>query len=297
MSEQKEADQLQNSDSQALQPDGGMDKQDSQQGGDPNPGPADKQTDTPVRQPSSDDMSDDMDDNSIKRVIEALVFASDKPLQLQQIKSILGNIDSRRIRRLLTELKEDYQQGEKSFGVTEVAGGFQFSTDPAYGRWLKKLYNIKQRDYLTGPSLETIAIVAYRQPITKADIEFVRGVNVDGVINSLLEKGLIKIVGKKDVVGRPYLYGTTNLFLQYFGINSLDELPALADFQEADLRFKSSLVVDNPPESPEDGDGQAKDVPEAAGSDMPDKIEPKEDEGDDDEEVRDIAQEDRPDRQ
>jgi len=174
----------------------------------------------------------------LKRVIEALIFASDKPLSIRQIKDIVGDYDTRLIRKLINELKEDFLQSQRSFEITEVAGGFQFSTNSAYGRWLKKLYKIKQSDYLTGPSLETLAIIAYRQPVTKAEIEFIRGVNVDGVIGSLTQKGLIKITGRKEVIGRPFLYGTTNAFLQYFGLNSTEELPALPEFKEADLDFK-----------------------------------------------------------
>lgn len=184
-----------------------------------------------------------LDEQSLKRVIEALIFASDKPLPIQQIKDIIGDTDTRVIRRLINELCKQYSQSEASFGITEVAGGFQFSTDPAYGRWIKKLYKIRQRDYLTGPSLETLAIIAYQQPVTKTDIERIRGVNIDGVINNLLQKGLIRITGRKEVVGRPFLYGTTNLFLQYFGLNSLQELPALPEFQEADLKLTGTDLL------------------------------------------------------
>ncbi|MFC1807664.1 SMC-Scp complex subunit ScpB [Candidatus Omnitrophota bacterium] len=185
-----------------------------------------------------------MDDESTKRVIEALIFAADKPVTIHQIKDILGDKDIRRVRKLVDELRDEYTKGEKSFEIKEVAGGFQFSTNQAYGRWLKKLYNIKQSDYLTGPSLETLAIIAYRQPVTRADMEFIRGVSVDGVTTNLLQKGLIKIVGKKEVVGRPFLYGTTNLFLQYFGLKSLEELPQLPEFKEADLEFQKRQEQD-----------------------------------------------------
>lgn len=183
------------------------------------------------------------DEGSLRKIIEALIFASDKPLGLRQIKDILGDIDTRLVRKLINDIKQEFIDGQRTFNITEVAGGFQFTTDPAYGRWIKKLYKIKQSDYLTGPSLETIAIIAYRQPVTKSDIEFIRGVSVDGVISSLMQKGFIKITGKKDVVGRPYLYGTTPLFLQYFGLNSTDELPALSDFKEADLEFNKTEGV------------------------------------------------------
>ena len=184
-----------------------------------------------------------LDEESLKKITEALIFASDKPIPIKQIKDILGDVDTRLIRKLINELKQEYTKSQRAFNITEVAGGFQFATDSIYGRWLKKLYKIKQSDYLTGPSLETVAIIAYRQPATKAEIEFIRGVSVDGVINSLLQKGLVKIVGKKDVIGRPFLYGTTALFLQYFGLNSIEELPALSEFKEADLDFNKKESV------------------------------------------------------
>jgi segregation and condensation protein B len=185
-----------------------------------------------------------VDEGGLKKIIEALIFASDKPLAIKQIKDIIGDADTRLIRKLINDLKQEFAQDQRSFNINEVAGGFQFSTDPAYARWLKKLYKIKQSDYLTGPSLETIAIIAYRQPATKADIEFIRGVAVDGVISNLMQKGFIKVVGKKDVVGKPYLYGTTALFLQYFGLNNIEDLPALSDFKEADLEFNKPKETD-----------------------------------------------------
>jgi len=202
------------------------------------------QQEKPGNRQQKNNKEEALDDESLKKVIEALIFASDKPLSIKQIKDILGDVDTRLIRKLINELKDEYTKHRRSFNITEVAGGFQFATDSTYGRWLKKLYKIKQTDYLTGPSLETIAIIAYRQPATKAEIEFIRGVSVDGVISSLLQKGFVRIVGKKDVVGRPFLYGTTALFLQYFGLNSIEELPVLSEFKEADLDFNKKKSVD-----------------------------------------------------
>ena len=199
-----------------------------------------------------------LDPQSLKRVIEALIFACDKPVTLKQIKDIVGNVDARDIRKAVDDLKDEYTKSERSFDIQEIAGGFQFATNPAYGRWLKKLYNIKQSDYLTGPGLETLAIIAYKQPVTKTDIEFVRGVSVDGVINNLLEKGFLKIAGRKEVPGRPFLYATTSLFLQYFGLNSLEELPLLPEFKEADLVFQSkdnAVVVENTEAGAQDNTG------------------------------------------
>jgi len=207
-----------------------------------------KNEDLPQPQEALDDKGDSakegVDEASLKRIIEAIIFASNRPVSIQQIRNIVEYSDTRVIRRLINELKQEHADTQRSFNITEVAGGFQFCTDPTYGRWLRKLFNIKQSDYLTGPSLETLAIIAYRQPATRADIESIRGVNVDGVVNNLLQKGHIRIVGKKEVVGRPFLYGTTDRFLQYFGLNSLKELPALPEFQEADLKFQKK-----PPEA------------------------------------------------
>jgi segregation and condensation protein B len=193
-----------------------------------------------LKSQKADSGSTDLDEESLKRVIEALIFASDKPLAARQIKDIIGDVDTRVIRKFVNDLKQEYSDSQRSFDIIEVAGGFQFVTDPVYGRWLKKLYNIKQSNYLSAPSLETIAIIAYRQPVTKADIESVRGVNVDGVISSLQQKGFVRIVGKKDVAGKPFLYGTTALFLQYFGLNSIEELPVLPEFRAADLEFQKT---------------------------------------------------------
>ena len=185
-----------------------------------------------------------MDEQMLKQVIEALIFAAQKPISVMQIKDIVEDADPKVIRKALDSLKQEYNNSSRSIRLTEIAGGFQFMTDPVYAKWIKKLYNIKQSDYLTGPSLETLAIIAYKQPITRAEIEHIRGVNVDGVVKNLFEKGLIRTAGKKEVVGRPYLYTTTNLFLQYFGLNSLKDLPGLSDFTEADIKLGDEHLVE-----------------------------------------------------
>lgn len=186
----------------------------------------------------------------IKGVIEALLFSTQRPLSAKELKEITDADDIKAVNELLEEIKADYVRENKSFKVVEVAGGYQFNTDPIYARWLRKLYKIKQSDYLTRPGLETLSVIAYKQPVTKAEIEFIRGVNADGVVKSLMEKGLIRISGKKKVIGNPYLYSTTRLFLQYFGLNSLEDLPKLPEFKEADiqLELQRQLLVDNIPE-------------------------------------------------
>jgi len=179
-----------------------------------------------------------------KRIIEALLFASEKPITIEQIKDVLEEVDSRDIRALLMELKLEYENLGKSFKIYEVAGGFQMATEPAYAEYLKKFYKVKYKDRLSRPALETLAIVAYRQPITRADIEDIRGVNVDGVIKTLLDRSLIRIVGRKDAPGRPIIYGTTKEFLDRFGLNSLSELPRLSEFTESDLNLGSEEAKD-----------------------------------------------------
>ncbi|MBN1405907.1 MAG: SMC-Scp complex subunit ScpB [Candidatus Omnitrophica bacterium] len=189
----------------------------------------------------------------IKGIIEALLFSSQRPLSAKELKEIAEVDDIKIINELVEEIKSDCVKDSRSFKVVEIAGGYQLNTDPVYAKWLRKLYKIKQSDYLTRPSLETLSVIAYKQPVTKAEIEFIRGVNVDGVIKNLMQKNLIRISGKKKVIGSPYLYSTTRLFLQYFGLNSLEDLPKLPEFKEADiqLELQQQLLVENNPEQEE----------------------------------------------
>ena len=177
-----------------------------------------------------------MEREETKKIIEALLFVSDKPISIDTLKDVLRDIESTDIRAVIEELNDEYANSGRSFAIKEIAGGFQMLTDPVYSRWISALYK-RPPDRLTGPSLETLAIIAYRQPITRSDIEAIRGVNVDGVLRTLEERGLIKSRGRVDGPGRPILYGTTSEFLQHFGLKSLEELPKLKEFQESDLDF------------------------------------------------------------
>lgn len=170
-----------------------------------------------------------MEREEVKRIIEAMLFATDKPLSTDQAKEVLGDVETEIIKSSISELEAEYESEKRSFRIIEVAGGFQMSTDSQYAPWLKKLYKQDKPDKLSAPALETLAIVAYRQPVTRTDIEFIRGVNVDGMVKSLLERGLIKIRGRKDSIGRPFVYGTTREFLECFGLNSLEDLPKLSE--------------------------------------------------------------------
>jgi segregation and condensation protein B len=176
------------------------------------------------------------DVQKIKNVIEALLIVSEEGLSKQELAGVIGEVEMKDMDEALRLLKEEYSQEARSFTISELAGKCRIVTKPEYMPWISNLYK-PEIERLSGPSLETLAIIAYKQPITRAEIEGVRGVNVGGVLNTLLEKELIKIKGRKDVVGKPFVYGTTEKFMELFGLNTLDELPLLKDFTEEDLEF------------------------------------------------------------
>ncbi len=178
-----------------------------------------------------------------KKIIEALLFVSGRPLSLDKIVQALEEFDAACVRSIIKEIGEEYNKTNRSFSITEVGGGFQILTDPFYAPWIKKLFQKEKRHKLTMPSLETMAIIAYRQPVTKADIEAIRGVNIDGVIESLLERGLIRVSGRKDVIGRPFLYSVTKEFLIHFGLKSLQDLPRLHEFTEDDIQLGRDELI------------------------------------------------------
>jgi len=177
-----------------------------------------------------------MDREEAKKIIEALLFVSDKPTSIDTLRDVVKHVESPEVRSIIEELNKEYTESGRSFSIIEIAGGFQMLTDPVYSRWIAALYK-RGPDKLTGPSLETLAIVAYKQPITRGEIEAIRGVSVDGVVHTLEERGFIKTKGRLEAPGRPMLYVTTNEFLQHFGLRSLEELPNLKEFQESDLDF------------------------------------------------------------
>jgi len=174
-----------------------------------------------------------MDRTELKPIIEALIFASDSPLTIEKMKQILENVSKKEIDEALEELQNEYQAQNRGFQIKEVANGYQFRTQPAFSPWLKKLKNTKPFR-LTQPTLETLAIIAYRQPITKMEVEKIRGVDSGGVLKTLLEKKLITIAGKKDVPGKPFLFATTKTFLEVFSLENLSSLPTLKDIEDLD---------------------------------------------------------------
>ncbi|MBI4025936.1 MAG: SMC-Scp complex subunit ScpB [Verrucomicrobia bacterium] len=200
----------------------------------------------------------------LKSLVEAILFAAQKPLSLREIRNLLARPESSEdsewlrafrktreaeISAAIQELKVDYTQQGRSFQIQEAADAFQLVSQPQFAPWLKPLFEEHHTHRLSQPALETLAIIAYRQPITRADIESVRGVAVDGVMQTLLERGLVTITGRADVPGRPMLYGTTRLFLQHFGLKDLNELPAVEELRKVNLRLPES---DPPPASTAD---------------------------------------------
>lgn len=174
-----------------------------------------------------------MDRNFLKGIIETLLFITDKPLSKQKILELINDpeVTLSLIDEIISELTTQYLQNS-AIEIRNVAEGYQMATKPIYAEYVRRLYRDRTLLRLSPAAVETLAIIAYRQPITKSEIEETRGVDCTGVIETLLERKLIKIVGRKEVVGRPLLYGTTNEFLKYFGLNSLSDLPPIDQFIE-----------------------------------------------------------------
>ncbi len=171
-----------------------------------------------------------MEDKEIKSILESILFIAGEPLTIEALKKIL-EIGESEIERLVKELVSEYSLKNSGLLIVEVAGGVQMVTNPASAPYVKKLLATTIPTRLSQQSLETLSIIAYKQPIIKAEIEAIRGVNSDGVVRTLLERKLIKILGRKEVPGRPLMYGTTKEFLQYFGLKDLSELPTLKEFE------------------------------------------------------------------
>lgn len=171
-----------------------------------------------------------MDTSELKAIVESLVFVSDAPLRPERIAEAL-DVERGRVMQILRELEAEYRQARRGFILDEVAGGFQFRTRAEHADWVRRLN--KNRPFrFSRAALETLAIVAYRQPITRAEIEYLRGVDSGGVLKTLLDRHLVRILGKKEIAGRPMIYGTTREFLELFGLRDLAALPTLKEFSE-----------------------------------------------------------------
>jgi len=197
----------------------------------------------------------------LKFVIESLLFTAQKPLNLRELREILKSAADKEdaagseakafkkvpddaLEQALQELEQDHARSGRSYFLACVAGSWQFVTRPEYLPWMRSLFGVKTRPpRLSQPALETLAIVAYRQPITRAEIEQIRGVAVDGVVATLLERGLLENAGRAEVVGRPMTYATTSLFLEYFGLRNLEELPDAEELRRIPVEKPESLLT------------------------------------------------------
>ncbi len=175
-------------------------------------------------------MADDL--RELKAIVEALIFASPEPVTLATLVKLLDDEPSEHIEEALAAVRQDWQR-EGGLELVEVAGGYQIVTRPELSEWVRRLFHEHSKQRLSLPALETLAVVAYRQPITGPEIAEIRGVNTSGVLGTLVERRLIKVTGRKAVVGRPFLYSTTREFLDRFGLKDLSDLPKVEDMAEA----------------------------------------------------------------
>jgi segregation and condensation protein B len=171
-----------------------------------------------------------MEDAELKKVLETLLFITDAPLPVSRIAQLCEIKNKERVEGALQELRKSCDDEGRALQLMQVAGGWQLATRPEYGLWVRKLYHNKMTVRLTQAALETLCIIAYKQPLTRAEIEAIRGVEVIGPLETLTQRRLITVVGRRESIGRPILYGTTSEFLRQFGLNALDDLPKLESF-------------------------------------------------------------------
>ena len=184
----------------------------------------------------------DLSESEIQTILEAVLFTASEPISVSQLRSVFDRaISGHAIRAQLRELGQFYDHHQRSFQISEIANGFQICTRPDYAGWIEKFHTRQVRVKLTPSALETLAIVAYKQPVTRLEIEEIRGVNSDSVLNSLIEKGLVRISGRKQEAGRALLFSSSNQFLEHFGLKNLSDLPSIEEIQEILDQSESDL--------------------------------------------------------
>src|SRR6185312_3829661 len=223
----------------------------------------------------------------LKFILESILFSAQKPLSVKEIRDVLSTAAGEEgadeavkglkktkeddVTAALEQLAKDHEDAQRSYRLACVAGAWQFVTQPEFAPWLKALVGVKARPpRLSQAALETLAIIAYRQPITRAEVEQIRGVNVDGTMQTLTERGLVEGVGRAEVVGRPMTYGTTGMFLEYFGLRALEDLPAAEELRKivvekppAPLTVDPGLATAAPEQLKQEGEGQKAEGSEA----------------------------------
>ena len=187
--------------------------------------------------------------SELKSIVEALIFASPEPVTMKTLSKLLDTEPKEEIVAAIEALKEEYQR-QSGLTLVEVAGGYQIVTRPELNEWVRRLFHERTTQKLSVASLETLAVIAYKQPVTAPEIAEIRGVNTSGVLGTLVERRLVKVVGRKQVVGRPFLYGTTRDFLDRFGLNDISDLPKVEDVSEL-LGFELPASIGEPtPQTP-----------------------------------------------
>ncbi|MCX5725305.1 MAG: SMC-Scp complex subunit ScpB [Nitrospirae bacterium] len=185
-----------------------------------------------------------IDARELKAILEAVLFVSPEPVPLARLLSIVGTVPKAEVVQALDLLSHDLDQAGRGIQLVQVAGGYRLATKQEYGPWLKRMDKAKTAQKLSRSALESLAIIAYKQPLVRSEIEEIRGVETSGVLRTLCERKLIRIVGRKDVPGRPIMYGTTKFFLEHFGLQDLTQLPPLREFKELGESEQALLPIE-----------------------------------------------------
>ena len=191
--------------------------------------------------------SEAIDVRELKAILEAILFVSPEPVPVARLMSIVGTVSKVEIVQALGILTHDLDQDGRGVQLVQVAGGYRLVTKQEYGPWLKRMDKAKAVQKLSRSALESLAIIAYKQPLVRSEIEEIRGVETSGVLRTLCERKLVRIVGRKDVPGRPIMYGTTKFFLEHFGLQDLSQLPPLREFKELGESEQSLLPIEEEP--------------------------------------------------
>jgi segregation and condensation protein B len=179
--------------------------------------------------------AEQLSNEELRSVVEVLLLVSDRPLPIKKIQEITEGVSTKQIQDIISQIRERLHENEFPYQVREVGGGYVLSSLPEFAPWVRKLYSPKAKtSKLSQAALETLAVVAYKQPVTRAEIEAIRGVNVDSTLKTLLDKRLCEIIGYKDVIGKPATYGTTSEFLLHFGLSNLGDLPSIEELRSSE---------------------------------------------------------------
>ncbi|MDR4475952.1 MAG: SMC-Scp complex subunit ScpB [Nitrospira sp.] len=221
------------------------------------PAPTQVEMSAPVPDPALSDV------RALKGILEALLFVTAEPIPVTRLLALLGAVTKQEVEQALTSLGQDYEQEGRGLQLAEVAGGYRIVTKAEFAPWLKRLEKVKAPSKLSRSALESLAIIAYKQPIVRAEVEQIRGVETSGVIRTLLERKLVRIVGRKEEPGRPIMYGTTKAFLEHFGLKDLSQLPPLREFKELGESEQAMLPIEESESLGEVGQSQTEGVSEA----------------------------------